>query len=151
MTEGYLTASNTRNILTGEWEVGWSKVDKTEWETTVTWERYFNRFFTAFIGGNFEGENSDSEKERAVAGITYLLPLNVESILWVDTDAEVRMMLDKHFELSPRFMLGGEVQYDTEEKWEGSVALDYLFSKSVSLVAKWHSEYGWGAGLSIRL
>ena len=47
--------------------------------------------------------------------------------------------------------VSGEAQYDTVEKWEGSVSLDYLLSKAVSLVANWHSLYGWGAGLNIRL
>lgn len=46
MTEGFLTLSNTRNILTTDWEVGWQEVDETEREGILTWGRYINRFST---------------------------------------------------------------------------------------------------------
>jgi FtsP/CotA-like multicopper oxidase with cupredoxin domain len=42
MTEGFLMLSNTRNILTAEWEVGWQEVDDTEWEGIFTYDRYIN-------------------------------------------------------------------------------------------------------------
>jgi hypothetical protein len=48
MTEGFLMLSNTRNILTAEWEVGWQEVDDTEWEGIFTYDRYINRFFTTY-------------------------------------------------------------------------------------------------------
>jgi FtsP/CotA-like multicopper oxidase with cupredoxin domain len=91
MTQGFLTLSNTRNIFTAEWEVGWQKVDDTESEAILTWDRYFNRFFTAFIGADLLGEGDDLDEARAVAGIRYLLPLNIESRLWVDSDGGARI------------------------------------------------------------
>ena len=150
MTEGSLTLSNTRNILTAAWEVGWHDVDKTEWEGVLTWNRYMNRFFNVFAGADLLGEEDDLDKTRGVLGLQYLLPINVESSVWVDTDGGARINLDKEFELTPRFMLFGEAEYDTHEKWEGGAGLHYTIDKDFSLIILWHSEYDWGAGVQIR-
>ena len=150
MTEGFLMFSNIRNILTAEWEVGWHEVEETEWEGIFTYSRYINRFFSLFAGIDLFGEEDELDETRGILGIHYLLPLNIESRGWVDTDGGARFMLEKSLELTPRLSLSGEVQYDTHEKWEGSVNLAYILTKNVSFVGKWHSEYSWGGGLTIR-
>lgn len=150
MTQGFLTFSNTRNIFTAEWEMGWQKVDDTEWEAILIWDRYFNRFFTVFVGANLLGERDDLDEARAVAGFRYLLPLNFESRLWVDTDGGARIALEKEFELTPRIALYGEAEYDTHDQWEGMVGISYTVSKRLSLIGQWHSDFGLGAGLRIR-
>lgn len=156
MFEGRAVLSNTRNILRAEIEVGWQEVEETEWEGFLLWERSFNRFFSLFAGGNFEGELVDGkledavEEERGLIGVHYLLPLNLESSAFVATDGEARFSLEKEFELTPRIGLGGEVEYDTEEKWESAIGVSYLINKTVSAKVQWHSEYEWGAGLQVR-
>jgi CopA family copper-resistance protein len=150
MTEGFLTLSNTRNILTAEWEVGWQEVDETEWEGIFTWGRYINRFSTIFAGADSMGEEDEHDKTRGVLGFQYLLPLNVESRVWVDTDGGARINFDKHFELTPRLALFGEAQYDTHDQWEGSAGINYIITKNVSFVGQWHSDFRWGGGLQIR-
>ncbi|MCJ7595056.1 MAG: multicopper oxidase domain-containing protein, partial [Desulfobacterales bacterium] len=150
MTEGSLSLSNTRNILSAEWEAGWQNVDETEWETLLTWDRYINRFFSIFAGADLLGKGDDSEETRGVLGIHYLLPLNVESSVWVDTDGGARISLDKAFEVTPRLTLFGEVEYDTHDQWEGRVGVSYTVSRDFSIFAHWHSEYGFGGGLQIR-
>jgi FtsP/CotA-like multicopper oxidase with cupredoxin domain len=149
MTEGFLMFSNIRNILTAEWEVGWHEVDETEWESILTYGWYINRFFTIFAGANFMGEKDELEKTRGVVGIHYLLPLNIESRGWIDTDSGARIIFEKSLELTPRLSLSGEAEYDTHEEWEGSVSLHYILSKNISLEGKWHSEYSWGGGINI--
>jgi hypothetical protein len=149
MTEGFLTASNTRNILTAEWEAGWQEVDDAEWEGTLTWSRYLNRFSTIFAGADLMGEKDELDKTRCVLGFHYLLPLNVESRIWVDSDGGARINFDKEFELTPRLMLFGEAQYDTHDLWEGSAGLNYRVQKNFSLIALWHSDYDWGVGVKI--
>jgi hypothetical protein len=42
------------------------------------------------------------------------------------------------------------VEYDTHDLWEGRVGVSYAVSKRFSLMAHWHSEFMWGAGLQIR-
>lgn len=150
MTEGSIKFANTRNTIELDWEVGWHKVDDTYWEGTLTLDRYVNRFFSVFVGGFMEGENSDEEETKGVLGIHYLLPLNIETRSWIDTEGEARFILDKEFELTPRVSLKAESQYDTKEDWETSVGLAYLLHKNISLKVKWHSEYDFGAGIIIR-
>ncbi|MBW2107765.1 MAG: multicopper oxidase domain-containing protein [Deltaproteobacteria bacterium] len=151
MAQGSLTASNTRNLLTASWEVGWENVETTDWEGQLLWNRYLNRFFTVFGGADFLGETNEMDKARGVFGAGYLLPLNVESRLWVDTDGGARCVFVKEFQLTPRLAILGEAQYDSHDTfWESSVKLDYMASKTFSIVAVWHSEYHWGAGATIR-
>lgn len=150
MTEGFLMLSDIRNIFSAEWEVGWQEVEETEWEGIITYNRYFNRFLTLFVGANFMGEDDEFNKTRGVAGIHYLLPFNIESRFWFDTDLGARILFEKSLELTPRLSMSGEAEYDTHEKWEGGVNLSYILTKSFSLTGKWHSEYSWGGGVNIR-
>jgi len=150
MTQGFLTLSNTRNVLGASWEVGWKGVDDTEWEGIFTWDRYFNRFFTVFAGADLLGAGDEVDETRGVFGIRYLLPLNVESSVWVDTDGGFRFTLDKELQLTPRLMLSGEAEYDTHDQWEGHFGLSYTVNKYVSVVGLWHSEFNWGVGVQIR-
>jgi CopA family copper-resistance protein len=149
MTEGFLMFSNIRNIFNAEWEAGWQEVDETEWEGIVTYGQYINRFFTILAGIDFMGEADDLDEIRGIVGIHYLLPLNIESRGWIDTDGGARFMLEKSLELTPRLSLSGETEYDTHEKWEGSVNLSYIVTKNIALMGKWHSEYSWGGGINI--
>jgi hypothetical protein len=151
MTEGFLTLADTRNSLIAAWEVGWQGVDATEWEGIVNWDRYVNRFFTVFVGVDILGEDSDIDHTRGILGFTYLLPLNIESRYWLDTDGGARLDFDKEFMLTPRLALIGEAEYDTHEtSWEGKVGLTYTLTKNISLIGQWHSKYEWGAGAIIR-
>lgn len=150
MTEGALTLANSRYTFEALWEVGWQGVDEEEWEGVVTADYHLNRFSSFFIGADFLGEGSSSDETRGVLGARYLLPLNVNSAVWVDSDGGARFFLEKELELTPRFGLHGEVEYDTHTQWEGKVGLSYLISKDFSIIGNWHSEYGFGAGLQIR-
>jgi hypothetical protein len=150
MTRGLLTLSNTRNILTAEWEAGWHNVDDTSVEIVFTWDRYINRFFSVFAGADVLSERNESGITRGILGLRYLLPLNLESRAWFDTDGGARFNLGRSFELTPRFGLFGEVEYDTHDRWEGVAGLSYTINKIFSLVGQWHSDYGFGGGLQIR-
>jgi CopA family copper-resistance protein len=150
MSEGYGMLSDTRNLFTAAWEVGWQKVGRTEGEALVTYGRYVNRFFTLFGGADLLSSGHTLEESRGVFGIRYLLPLNVESRAWADTDGGGRFYLEKSFELTPRLRVLGEVQYDTHEEWEGSADIAYMLSRSFSLKGGWHSDYGFGIGVRLR-
>ncbi len=150
MTEGFLALSDTRNIAMLEWEAGWGEVDDSEWEGIFTWSRYVNRFFSFFAGVDVTGEKDEADDPEGVVGLHYLLPLNLESRLWLDTQGDARFLVEKTLELTPRIALYGEVEYDTEEEWEGKIEFSYLVSKSFSAVAHWHSEFGYGLGVQLR-
>lgn len=149
MTEGFLSLSNTRNIFTVQWEAGWQKVDALDWEGTLMWDRYFNRFFTLFAGTDLLGYGDDLEEIRGVIGLSYLLPLNFETRAWVDSDVGARVTIDKEFQLTPRICLFNETQYDTHDLWEEKAGISYNLSKSIFLIGQWHSEYGFGGGLKV--
>lgn len=150
MTEGGFTLTSSRLELAAGWEAGWQEVEKTEWEAVSTIDYHVNRFTSVFTGVDVFGEGSGSKEVRGVAGLRYLLPLNVESSAWLDTDGGGRVMLHKELELTPRLALEGEVEYDTHEQWEGKVGFSYLVDKDVSILTHWHSEFGPGVGLQYR-
>ena len=152
MAEVSITASSTRNILRLRGQLGWrdEAAQKNRWETVLTWDRWFNRFFTVFIGVDIEGERSDSEYTRSVIGFTYLLPFNFETRVWADDDGGWRGAVGKEFQLTPRIALFGEAEYDSHEKWEDRAGVAYTVSKNFSLVGLWHSDFGWGGGLQAR-
>ena len=149
MTEGAVTVSSTRHILMAEWEVGWQGVDELDWEGIVSWGYYLNRFATIFIGGDYVNEIDESDKARAVIGFNYLLPLNIDTRTWIDSDGGVRVSLHKDFELTPRLTVVAEAQYDTHEQLEGNVGIKYALTRNFSIVTRWHSDYGFGGGLKI--
>jgi len=150
MTEGFLLLSDTRNIFSAKWKAGWQEVNATEWEAILSYERYFNRFFRLFAGVDVMGEGDESDETRGVFGLRYLLPLNLESRTWVDTDGGVRITLEKEFQLTPRLALMGEVEYDSHDLWEGKVGLHYTLAKNISIAGQWHTDFGWGGGIQVR-
>lgn len=156
MTQGYLQYSNTRHIFNLEWEAGWARVPGTEWETTALYQRYFNRFFRVIAGLNTEGTlhgdsfDNNLRSNRGVFGLMYRLPLNLWLTAWADTDRGARLRLAHNILLTPRLMLGTEVEYDTHDLWEARMSLAYTLSRSTSVIGQWHSDYGWGLGLRVR-
>lgn len=151
MTEGFFKAANTRQTVTAYWEYGWQDVDENEWEGRVTWDYYLNRFFTVFTGIDFLGAGKTTEHHRGVIGITWLLPLNIESAYRFDTDSGGRFRFEKEFMLTPRLSLLGETEYDTHDaKWESKAGLRYTLTKSISLTGQYHTDFGWGIGAALR-
>ncbi|MHB8834229.1 MAG: multicopper oxidase domain-containing protein [Candidatus Methylomirabilia bacterium] len=150
MTEGTLMLTSTRTNLEVVWEAGWQGVGELEWEFVVTGSRYLNGFWSVFAGADLAGAGSDTDATRAVIGARTLLPLNLELRAWLDSEGGARGSLEKHLPLTPRLDIAGTVRYDTHERWEGQAGLAFMLSKSVSLLACWHSAFGFGGGLEAR-
>jgi FtsP/CotA-like multicopper oxidase with cupredoxin domain len=143
MTAGRIVAADTRNNFIAAWEAGWDE----DYEAVLTYERYFNRFFTAFAGGVL----TDGEQDhRGIIGFRYLLPFMFESSVWLDTEGEVRLNVEKEIRLTDRLYIFGEYQYDTESKEEWMAGAGWTLSKRFSIVAQHHSEYEGGLGINIR-
>jgi FtsP/CotA-like multicopper oxidase with cupredoxin domain len=141
MSEGLLVASNTRNIFSALWEADW----KRNYDIELTYDRYFNRFFTVFGGANIT-----DDRTRGILGIRYLLPLNFESKLWVDTKGDFRVVLEKKIQVISRLSVAGEVEYDTGTQWEWVARAEWTINKYLSLFGDYHSDYKGGVGLTIR-
>ena len=150
MTQGQITASSLLNIFNVEWEAGWDGVADTEWETTLTYERFVNRFTNVFVGVHAEGVDWTREDEQLIGGIRYLLPANFLSTAWIDSDGEARVTLERELMLTPRLGVFGEVEYDTREQWSYQAGLSYMLTRYISATSLWDSDYGVGAGVTIR-
>lgn len=145
MTEGNAVLTSTRHTIGVRWEIGWKKVEKTEYEVALTYDYHFDRFLSAFGGVNFT-----NDRNEGIFGVRYILPLNIESLVWVDTNGDFRFRLGKHLRIINRLMLFGEAEYDTKTKWEGNAGLEWTLNKPLLLIAQWHSEFGLGAGIRLR-
>ncbi len=150
MGQGFFTASNSRNMLTADWQYGWQHVEKAHWELTLTWGRCLNRFTTIFAGADLDGLEHNLETHNGVFGCRYLLPLNIESMAWIDTNGGFRFAAGKALQFTPRLTAFGNAEFDTETKWESRVGLSYTVSQSMSLVCQWHADYGAGGGIRVR-
>src|SRR5690606_16433636 len=128
--------------------VGWGKVDKPEYEIDAFYQRYFNPNFQAFIGARFS--NEENVENRAAIGFNYRLPLMAWAEVSVDSEGDARIALSKRFQLTPRLGVFGEVEYDTNTRFEWSAGADYTLTRHASLITQYHSEFGLGAGVLIR-
>ena len=142
MTDGVAILSNSKNIFSTSWEVGWQDVEGTEYDIELAYDRYISRFLTVFFGGNFT-----SDINRGIFGVRYLLPLNFDSEIRIDTDGEFRVTIGKQLQLTNRLGIFGDFEYDTESEIEWAAGAKYTLSKNLSIVGQYHSDFGAGAGL----
>ncbi|GAB4278548.1 MAG: hypothetical protein Tsb0018_08740 [Opitutales bacterium] len=149
MSSGFVEVSNTFNIVNAEWEYGFQNDDDEVWEVIATYNRYINRFLSFFWGVDLVEERESGVTTRGIWGVGYLLPMNIDSSFWVDTDLGGRVTLDKSIDLTPRLSLNGGFDYDTHLKWEGYVGIDFRLSEHFFLSGRWHSDYKWGVGMMV--
>lgn len=139
MSAGKASAANTRNTLGIHWENGW---EKGNYEAEAVYSRYINRFFSVFAGGHF------TEKESvAIIGFETLLPLLLDGRVWVSHKGVLRLGLERELQVTDRFSLFGEIRYDAEESWKGTLGARWRLSRRFSLEGRYHSANGMGAGL----
>ncbi|MEM9175316.1 MAG: multicopper oxidase domain-containing protein, partial [Myxococcota bacterium] len=134
-TEGEILASNRRHELGVEWEIGYR--DGVDREVLPRYRYHLNRFYRFFAGASLE-----DERDVAVFGAEALLPLNFGGRAWIDTRGHGRFALDKTLDLTTRLGFVGDVEYDTEQGFEGSAGLRYRVHRNAAIAAEWHSEFG---------
>jgi len=144
MTDGLAVIRNDKNSLNIDWQVGWQNVSTTEYEINITYERYFNRFFTAFTGVGLE-----NDVERGIFGVRYLLPLNFESEWRVDTKGDFRISLGNSLQLTNNLNLFADFEYDTKTNIEWATGVNYTIIKNLGVMGQYHSEFGLGAGVRL--
>ncbi len=145
MTDGIAVASNTYNIFSVTWETGWQNTLGTDFDIELTYDRYFNRFFTIFSGVNLTDDN-----EMGFLGLRYLLPFNFWSALRIDHEGDFRITLEQSVQLTPRVELFGDFEYDTETEEEWVAGTNVRLGKNLFLVGQYHSDFGGGGGLRFR-
>ncbi|CAM9308424.1 unnamed protein product, partial [Discosporangium mesarthrocarpum] len=141
-TEGEAIASNRRHEVGVEWEVGYA--GDVDHEVLPRYRYHVNRFYRFFAGASLE-----DERNAGVFGAEALLPLNFEARAWVDTEGHGRFRLSKELDLTTRLGFVGDVEFDTDQGFEGSTGLRYRVHRYAAIAAEWHSEFGVGAGLEL--
>jgi len=144
MTEGFVTVENEKNNINATWEYGW---EDREYEIVLTYSRYITSLLSVFGGADLTNEN---QNDRGVFGIQYLLPFLVDGTAWVDTDGDFRFILDKEMQITERVTAFGELQYDTDTKWEWKAGGTFMIGKNVSLIGQYYTEFGGGGGLLMK-
>lgn len=148
MSDGMLTLMNARNDLLLNWEIGWGNVDDTQYEVDAVYQRYFNADLQAFLGARLT--NDEDAENRAILGFNYRMPLLVWASVSLDSEGDARITMAKRLQLTSRLSVFGRVEYDTNTEWEWTAGAEYTLSKPLSLILQHHSDYGLGAGLSVR-
>jgi hypothetical protein len=155
MTQGTVMLEDQKNTFSLSWEAGWDGVKDADfkWEGELVYDRYINRFTSVFAGVYAEGvdfDRSGDRVERAIAGVRYLLPLNISTSAWIDSDGEARFGLGRELMLTPRLGIFGDTEYDTREKWSYQGGMSYLINENLSATTLWDSNYGLGAGVTFK-
>jgi len=141
-TEGEIIASNRRHELGVEWEIGYR--DEVDHEVLPRYRYHVNRFYRLIAGASLE-----DERDVAIFGAEALLPFNFDGRAWVDTRGHGRFALAKELDLTTRLGFVGDVEYDTEQGFEGSTGLRYRVHRHAAIAAEWHSEFGIGGGVEL--
>ena len=148
MSDGLLTLRNPRNDIDLSWETGWQNVDDFEYEADLAYDRYLGPNFNVFAGARLT--NIEDTEDRAILGVNYRLPLMAWASAMIDSEGDGRFTLSKNLQLTSRLVIFGRVQYDTGTQWEWTTGAEYTLNKPLSIIAQYHSDYGMGAGLTVR-
>jgi FtsP/CotA-like multicopper oxidase with cupredoxin domain len=155
--DGYFSFSDDRNIFEVEWKNNYTG----EYEVEPSYERSFTRFFSLFVGGDFERDDDDEVENLATWGFRYVLPLLVDFQYRMDHRGTMKLSFESSLQLTNRIQVNGEyeISYDLEDSWnygdgdiehEYVVELEYRATKMFSLIGNYDSDYGGGGGIRIR-
>ncbi len=150
MAQGYLELSSARHIFSLDWQYGWKRVPENELELTPRYDYWINRFTTVFAGAEQEWTGGKLEDTIGFVGAHYLLPFNIETSARVDNHGDFEFSFGREIMLTPRLGVYGAFEYNTATQWEQRVGATYMISREISLIGQWHSDYGYGGGLTIR-
>lgn len=171
MTMGIAMLMDNRNNYMLSWRAGWGHahrkddLEATEYEVDLTWQRYFNPRWSAFVGiratnmlddrGHLvetkaEVDLFDETEGRVIAGVMYRLPYNVDTMLTLESSGDARIGIGRTVPLTSRLNVTLRGEYDTNLQWTWMAGAAYTVSKNFSLSASYDSDYGVGGGLGFR-
>lgn len=172
MTMGAATLMDSRNNYTLAWKAGWGHhldraeaLEDSEYEVDLTWQRYFNPRWSAFVGvratsmmddrGHLvdtgaEVDLFDTAQGRVIAGVMYRLPYNVDTVLTLESSGDARIAIGRTLPLTSRLNVTARVEYDTNLQWMWMAGAAYTVSKNFAVMASYDIDYGAGGGLAFR-
>lgn len=141
--ELFLRTSKTR------WQLE-SRAEIDEYETRGFKGDLFGRRFLSNYASAFAGGEYFARAARAAAGISYLLPMLIETQALVNTDGRFRFGIEKKFQWTPRFFTSAEAKLRTHgEHDEWKVTLMYSFNWNFAVGIRF-SDDGFGGGAMAR-
>lgn len=143
---GFATYQEGRNNWTATWDAGLKHAAGHEAE--LTYQRSLGTRLGVFAGYRFD--SMDGGVDGLLAGVGYRLPYFVEARLSQQSGGETRLGLMKSLALTDRLGLDLTVQRGRLTGTATSAHLRYLLDKETSLTAGWSSDFGLGAGLTLR-
>jgi len=147
MTEATVTATSGRNDFVVQGLAAYTS-DNKEFMVTSSWQRYINENLTTLLG--YRVHDMYDSKDVAMGGVRYRLPMFVMSTTTIDSEGDLRVILDKEFQLSDHVSYSFELEYDTKTDWGSSHNIDYLLSRDFSLRLNFNTDYRWGMGVTYR-
>ena len=146
MTMGNARLMKGRENYGLRWDYGFHT--HKEYGIDAYWSHYFNPRLSSVFG--YRITNEHTSENRAFAGVNYLLPYFIESSFTIDSEGDARLGLGKELQITPRFSLYGDLEYDTNTDLEWTAGAALLMTKELSLTGSYHNEHGWGVGLGFR-
>lgn len=145
---GDAVVSNNYNSFNLDYRVSY----QNEYEFQADYQRYIdkNQFLSLFLGADIrntfkESKSNDEERQVAVVGIRYLLPMFVLAELRLDHTGRPRFQLAREdIPLTRRLRLALSANTDQEY----NIDFDYFIWRFLSIHASYDSEYKYGAGLT---
>ncbi|TDE09410.1 multicopper oxidase domain-containing protein [Dyadobacter psychrotolerans] len=148
--------SNNKTQFRFEGRVNW----KGNFETEAHLLRFIDKqdYFAAFIGYDYRRNkevitdpkdklNTKDNRRQFEVGLIYLLPFFVEAEVRADPTGRFRAQLQRRdMPITTRIFFDGKINTDKEYL----MGLRYFFSRTFSISALYDSDYGVGAGISIR-
>ena len=116
-------------------------------EVDVGWARYIDQNWATELG--FRYADVDGATSRSFAGVRYRMPYLILANLSIDSRADLRLTLDKSYQLTDRLSVFGSFEYDTNTYSEWIGGMQYVLSQSFALSASYHSDHGYGLGFVV--
>ncbi|MES2267398.1 MAG: multicopper oxidase domain-containing protein [Bacteroidota bacterium] len=152
--EGFL--SNNKNQLRFNGRVNW----KGDYETETHLLRFIDKqdYLAAFVGYDYrlnkngnanraDQSNTKDNRRQFEVGLLYLLPFFLEAEVRVDPKGKVRAQLARRdMPITTRLFFDGSVNTDKEY----TMGLRYFLTRTFSVSTLYDSDYGAGAGISLR-
>lgn len=104
-------------------------------EGDVLYRHFFSRFLSATVGATYYDEFSKTPT-RAVLGVSYLLPLLINSDLFIDHKGKFRLDLEKRFQWTKYIFSDFDITFrqDTKAEFEASLMYANAWSWDVGLM-----------------
>lgn len=119
-----------------------------EYEIDLFWAHYFGPNLSTTMG--YRVANGEGTGNRVFGRVDYRLPYLVKTSLALDSRGDLRAGIGKVFQITPRLCVEVNSEYDTNAGFDWAGYAEFLLNKELSLTGGYHSEHGWGAGLSFR-